>query len=294
MNKQYHIDAIRFKLKFGTKKWKTHSDIQMVSLSGGELRVLDTKEGKETLFIIPDGPNIIEHYFDLLHDLRKIYRVVIFDLYGFGFSTHTGNYDYSFSKTNELIIELMDLLSIGRVNLIFPCAGGFYGLAFTRAYPEKVKQLILLQTPSLSEMDKWSNRIVPAYLKKPYLSQLIMPLVEKKFAKTWYDYALPKTVDRKPYQKIAVQGIKGGGSFCLCSLTQGIASEAGANLDIDVSIPTSLFFGDKDFTHKSTDFESIRQYHKAIDIIRFENCGHFPDLERKDQFLQVIKDKIYY
>ncbi|MGB0839275.1 MAG: alpha/beta fold hydrolase [Chitinophagales bacterium] len=292
MANQFKIDALRFGMSFGKKIWKTHPDMEMISLSNGKLRVLDTKAGKTSLVIIPDGPNIIEHHFDIIKQLRKQYRVIVFDLYGFGFSIHNGNYDYSFAKTNLLINELLDLLHIQRTNLVLPCANGFYGIAYAHAHTEKVNHLLLLQTPSLDEMGKWSNRIVPSYLKKPFLSQMLMPFMEKKFANKWYDYALPKGTDRKPYQDIAVEGIKNGGNFCLCSLTQGLAMQYGTSWELDSAMPVTLIFGDKDFTHKTTDFESILSYHKGIDIIRFEGCGHFPDLERTPQFLQIVKDKI--
>ena len=292
MSKQFSIDAFRFNLKGTPTKHATHSSIQLLKVSIGTIRLLDTKQGKETIMIIPDGPNIIEHYFPLLEQLRKSFRVVIFDLPGFGFSTHNGDYDYSFKKTNQLILEVLDLLRLYRVNLVFPCAGGFYGLAFTQAHPEKVNQLIVIQTPSLGEMKKWTKRIVPNYLKKPYVSQLVMPFVETKFAKGWYDYALPKGIDRTPYQTVALEGIKHGGTFCLCSLTQGLSLEMNVDLSIDSKIPLTLVYGTKDFTHKGTDFESILQYHAKADVIPFEGCGHFPDLEQPKQFIQLLKEKI--
>lgn len=203
-----------------------------------------------------------------------------------------GDYDYSFQKTNQLILEILDLLKLYRVNLVFPCAGGFYGLAFTQAYPEKVNQLFVIQTPSLSEMKKWTKRIVPNYLKKPYLSQLVMPFVEKKFAKGWYDYALPKGKDRSPYHTVAMEGIKNGGTFCLCSLTQGLFPEMNTDLRIDPTIPMTLIYGTKDFTHKGTNFDSILQYHFKAHLVPFKGCGHFPDLEEPDQFIQLLKEKI--
>lgn len=292
MINQYNIDAWRFRMSFKKKNWKTHPNMEMVSLADGEVRVLDTKVGKETLVIIPDGPNVIEHYFELMGDLGKFYRLVIFDLYGFGYSVHNGKYDYSFGRTNLLMEELFKTLEIERPSLAFPCANGFYGLSFARAFPEKVKHLFLIQTPSLGEMLKWADRIVPGYLKKPFLSQMIMPFVEKKFAQTWYDYALPKGVDRKPYQKVALDGLHGGGNFCLCSLTQGLLSQENEQLELDSSVKTTLIHGDIDFTHKGTDFESIKAYSKGAEVITFENCGHFPDLEKKNQFIQVIKDRI--
>jgi len=292
---QYKIDGLRFRMQTTNKVWSTHPDMSMISLSNVHLRVLDTKLNKDCLVMVPDGPNLIEHHFANIKALRKKYRVVIFDLPGFGFSTHNGLYKYSFADTNNIFLELFDLLNINRVNFVLPCANGFYSLAFANKFPEKVNSLILLQTPGLNAMHSWSDNVIPNYLKKPYLSQLLMPFVENKFANTWYDYALPKDVSKEVYKNIAVKGIKDGANFCLCSLTQGLLSEKGNEkaLVVDSTIPTTLIYGDNDFTHKRTDFRSMLKYNKETDIIKFESCGHFPDLERTGQFLQILKDKIH-
>ncbi len=292
MKFRYKIDALRGKLRFKNSTWKTHPNIEMLNLTNGKIRILDTKVGKSSLLIIPDSPNVIEHYFELVKVLGKSYRVIIFDLYGFGFSHHNGTYDYSFRQTDALINEILDILKINRTNVIFPCSHGFYGVSFATTNPEKVNQLILLQTPALSEMNKWSDRIVPSFLKQPILSQLIMPFVEKKFADKWYDYSLPRGTDKKPYTSLALEAINNGATYCLCSLTQGIATQNDNNFNLDSALPVTLIYGNKDFTHKTTDFESIKLYHKGADIIQFDNCGHFPHLENKNRFIQVVKDKI--
>jgi pimeloyl-ACP methyl ester carboxylesterase len=250
---KHQIDALRFRLKKMPQQRWSHPDMQTVDLSIGGIRLLDTREGKQAVMIIPDGPNLIEHYFPMLAALRKQFRVIIFDFPGFGFSYHNGRFNYSFAHTNQLLLELLDLLGIERINLALPCANGFYGLAFAHAHPEKVNQLILSQTPALSEMKDWTRRVVPGFLKVPYLGQLAMPFVEEKFANQWYNYALPKHKDREPYRSVAVEGVKKGACFCLCSLTQGLIREEKANLGIDPSIPLTLLYGDSDFTHRPTD-----------------------------------------
>ena len=292
MKIRYKIDSLRASLKFKNTKWKTHPNMEMLTTSNGRIRVLDTKIGKESLLIIPDSPNVIEHYFDIIEQLGKSYRVIIFDLYGFGFSYHNGKYDYSFDSTNLLINEILDLLKVTRTNVIFPCSHGFYGISFATSNPDKVNQLILLQTPSLYEMNNWSDRIVPSFLKRPILSQLIMPLVEKKFVGKWYDYSLPKETDREPYQSVALKALNNGATYCLCSLTQGFATQNDSKFKLDDTLPMTLIYGNKDFTHKKTDFNSIKKYNSNIDIIQFEDCGHFPHLENKKRFIQIVKDKI--
>lgn len=292
MKIQYKIDALRSGLRLKKRNWKTHPKIEMLTLTGGKVRVLDTKVGKQSLLIIPDSPNVIEHYFDVIKQLGASYRVIIFDLYGFGFSHHNGKYDYSFDATTLLINEVLDLLKVNRTNIIFPCSHGFYGIAFATSNPEKVNQLILMQTPSLAEMNNWSDRIVPSFLKKPVLSQLIMPFVEKKFVDKWYDYSLPRETDKQPYKKVALEALNNGATYCLCSLTQGISTQNDHKFMLDNALPTTLIYGSKDFTHKTTDFESIKKYHNKVDIIQFEDCGHFPHLENKNKFIHIIKEKI--
>ena len=90
---------------------------------------------------------------------------------------------------------------------------------------------------------------------------------------------------------MALDTINQGGHFYLSSLTQGLSKESNTDLSIDPSIPTTLIYGDNDFTHRPTNFESILDYHNECDIIKFEGCGHFPDLEEPSKFVQILKEK---
>ena len=106
------------------------------------------------------------------------------------------------------------------------------------------------------------------------------------------DYSLPKETNRKPYKKLALEALHNGATYCLCSLTQGIATQNDKKFMLDHSLPVTLIYGNIDFTHKKTDFESIKKYHSKVDIIQFEDCGHFSHLENKKRFNQIIKEKI--
>ncbi|MEO1450574.1 MAG: alpha/beta hydrolase [Bacteroidota bacterium] len=284
----FQIDAWRMNRKAVHPRALDHPEVRMLELPGFTLRVLDTQIGAETLCIIPDGPNVIEHYVDLVERLRPHFRVLIFDLPGFGLSKHDGAYSYSFDQTNQLLLALFEATGVQQVQLAFPCANGFFGLAFASAFPDRVNRLILMQTPALSEMEGWVERIVPGSLKVPYLGQIIMSRTERKFAHKWYQYALPRGVDRAPWQASATEALEHGGHFCLCSLTQGLMTEIKSDLRLPESVPLTLLYGDKDFTHRPTDFSSIRAYHPQAEIIQLEGCGHFPDLERPEDFMGVL------
>ncbi len=96
---KYKIDALRFWLKKSHKKEWASNSIGMIKTTYGAIRAYDSQSDKEAILFAPDGPNMIEHYQGLITDLEKYYRVIIFELPGFGFSYHFGNYDYSFGST---------------------------------------------------------------------------------------------------------------------------------------------------------------------------------------------------
>ncbi len=141
-------------------------------------------------------------------------------------------------------------------------------------------------------MIKWTKNTIPGILKIPYLGQLTMPFLEEKFANKWYNYALPKGTDKTPFSSVAVNGIKDGACFCLSSLTQGLIKEKKKDLKTDGSIPITLIYGDKDFTHKNTKFNSLLSYSPNIEFIKFGNCGHFPELENRIKFRDILIEKL--
>jgi pimeloyl-ACP methyl ester carboxylesterase len=54
-------------------------------------------------------------------------------------------------------------------------------------------------------------------------------------------------------------------------------------------VPTLSIYGNKDRSHRQTDFASLRAHAPAVDLIEFEGCGHFPDLERPQEYAKHIK-----
>ncbi|MFK7920678.1 MAG: alpha/beta fold hydrolase [Bacteroidia bacterium] len=256
----------------------------------GVLRLRDTGGDKPVLMIVPDGPNVIEHYDELIALLRTDFRIVCFDLPGFGFSFPKKGWDYSYAAANALLLELMAQRKIEQATFSFPCANGFYALAFAEAHPQKVSRLVLVQTPAMSEMKKWTDRTVPKILRIPLIGQIAMGRLEETFAKKWYNYALPRERDREPWQSTALQAVQNRGCFCLASLSQGLKKMESVPLSIPDSMPALLIHGEKDFTHQPTDFGSARAFRSDLALRPFADCGHFPDLEAPAAFAKILKE----
>ena len=285
----HFIDTIRVRFKKNPNSWS--KNIQMMTTNFGAIRVLDTKGNKPVILSIPDGPNVIEHHEELIAKLSDDYRVVCFELPGMGFSYPNSTYDYSLPMATELIINLMDLLHIETATLAFSCSNGFYAIKAAESYPERVDRLFLSQTPSLNDMTGWMHNTIPKPLKYPIIGQIINAFSEKRLANIWYTFALPKTTDKKPFQHIAVNAIHKGGCFCLSSLVQGLSSEMSATLKV-LETPATIIWGNKDYTHRDTDNQSIKMHLPNCEIIEFDDCGHFPDLEASDRYVELLRERM--
>lgn len=283
------IDTLRFRFKRKTKRWA--ENIRLVSTNFGEIRLLDTGENKPVILTIPDGPNVIEHHQQLISQLSENFRVVCFEFPGIGFSYPNSRFDYSFNAASKLVIELMDLLKIEKATLAFSCSNGFYAIKTAELFPERINRLFLSQTPSLNSMSKWTEKAIPRVLKLPIIGQFANLFLVKKFANIWYKYALPKPTDKSLYRKKAIHSLENGGCFCLSSLVQGLQKEKGSKLTV-VDVPATLIWGSKDFTHQKTNAQSILEHLPNCEIIEFDSCGHFPELEDTNRYVELISERV--
>lgn len=263
--------------------------MRLLPTQAGTLRVLDTGSRKPPLIIVPDGPCVLEHYTDLIDLLSPDFRVVCFDLPGFGFSYPALSYDFSVAQTAETIIEVMDVLEIPFAVLAFTCANGFFALHVAKNHPNRVSHLVLGQTPSFRSMRQWNERIIPKILHVPYVGQLIIAATTRKVAAGWYDLALPPNNEHKSqFVQHADRSLKSGGCFCLASLVQGLSRTQDTEIG-EISVPTLSIYGNKDRSHKQTDFTTLREHAPNAETIVFQGCGHFPDLERPQEYAKYIK-----
>jgi pimeloyl-ACP methyl ester carboxylesterase len=286
-----YIDGILAATRGRNRQEKSLKSEQMKLLQtqAGVLRVLDTGDRKPPLIIVPDGPCVIEHYADLIDLLSPDFRVVCFDLPGFGFSYPALGFDFSVAQTAETVVEVMDLLKIPFAVLAFTCANGFFALYVAKHHPNRVSHLVLGQTPSFQSMRQWNERIIPKILRVPYIGQLIVASSTRKVSAGWYDLALPQRSEHKSqFVQQADHALQSGSCFCLASLVQGLSRTQDAEIE-EVSVPTLSIYGNKDRSHRQTDFASLRAHAPAVDLIEFEGCGHFPDLERPQEYAKHIK-----
>ena len=140
-------------------------------------------------------------------------------------------------------------------------------------------------------MRQWTKNAIPKILKYPVIGQIVNSFSEKKIAKIWYKYALPKETNILEYQNKALHSLNTGGCFCLSSLVQGLSKELNSSLKV-LETPSTLVWGNKDYTHRKTDNKSIIKHLPNCEIIEFNDCGHFPELENTNQYVSLINQRM--
>ncbi|MDQ3260296.1 MAG: alpha/beta hydrolase [Pseudomonadota bacterium] len=264
---------------------------RMVITPVGPVRVFDSQSSKPCVMFVPDGPNVIEHYGALFALLSQHLRVVCFDMPGFGFSLPEPAYLHSLDQGASAVIGVLNSLQIQRATLAFSCANGFYAVRAAQLAPQRIASLFLSQTPSLEAMHAWADRVIPWPVRVPVLGQIVAWFARHKTAHAWYDVALPKTTDREPYRRVTHNALSCGGCFCLAGVVQGLARESLAALD-SVDTPCTMIWGAKDRSHHHTRAESLLECLPTAEIIRFEDCGHFPDLEQPERYAELLISQI--
>jgi pimeloyl-ACP methyl ester carboxylesterase len=269
---------------------------QRIDTPVGPVRVFDSHDGesataKSCVVFVPDGPNVIEHYEELIGLLSPQLRVVCFDMPGLGFSFPQSGYEHSLDHGARAVLDVLDHLGIAKATLAFSCANGFYALRVAQLAPARVNNLVLSQTPSLAAMHAWTSRVIPWPLRTPVIGQMIAWFWRKKAAHGWYKIALPQTTSPTLFQQKAGDALSGGACFCLAGVVQGLARERADRL-CGVSTPCTMIWGTLDHSHKQTDPRSLHTLMPRAEIVRFEDCGHFPDIEQPRRYAAMLVERV--
>ena len=101
------------------KKLKFSDDIFFAEFDEYLIRYRLCGKGERCIVIVPGAPNMIEHYDRLVELLRADFRILIFELPGFGFSVpKKANYDYSLQTCTDITIQMLEHLHLLQMPLL--------------------------------------------------------------------------------------------------------------------------------------------------------------------------------
>lgn len=146
-----------------------------------------------------------DHNFNYL--VNQGFRVLKFDLYGRGFSDRVDAI-YDTTLFYEQILELLDTFQLkAPYNVAAVSMGSSIALHFTKNNLDKVNSLVLTDPASLSDGS------MPWYLKKPFISQVLMTAYwyPRAVEKQMREYHNPNNVPEyreKSWEQLKYKGLK--------------------------------------------------------------------------------------
>lgn len=248
-------------------------------------------QAKNTVILMPDPPNTIEHMQELISILEPDFRVIAFEGVGFGYSTADFSYDYSIKHNADVIIEMLQKLEVNRAILALTCIAALPGLYVANKHPDLISGLVLGQVPNIGEAKLWAKRVdFKGMLGTPFVGQILLRMIRSRAVDIWYKNALPKEHDRSEYTNPTVKSFKRGAKFSLASALQQLLKDTTPTSELVANQPAIILWGSLDRTHKKTNKAKTLDLLPNGRMVELEECGHFPDLEAPVAFAKAIND----
>ncbi len=239
----------------------------------------------------------VDSWREVMTDLSQYGRVIAYDRPAFGLTERPmpENWEsnpYGMKANIELLRGLMNALKIDKAILVGNSAGGGVAVAFGLEYPERVSSLILVdpgvgggrgpQFPSWALPVMWTPQM-------RHVGQLMMRNYQETLPQTiqreWFDQA--KLTDEIKQQSVKIFQIKNW-DRALYELTFAPAYPELRPLLPELTLPVLIITGAEDRLIRSWYFEAIRSEipNAALGVI--PACGHVPQEECPDQFMNEI------
>lgn len=257
--------------------------------------VLQTKYQSIDLAYIDEGegpPIILLHgiptwsylFHQVIPHLRKHYRVIAPDLAGYGYSDHRDCFDRSIRMQAELIVQLMDHLSIDRATLLGHDIGGGAALVFAVDHENRLEKLIL---SNIVAYHTWPNAGMielanPFWVDKP-VDEVLGFVRGNNFPD--HDGA---TIDGifAPYEdELGKNSLIRNASGLSTNHTMEIRDQVR-----DIQTPTLLLWGEDDPWQEPWIAEQLEREIPHSRRVLLDNASHWAPLDRPTDFSMEIHE----
>ena len=252
----------------------------------------DTFEVKHKVFYTDVGsgsPLVLIHPFPMdqrffkpqQDELKKYFRVISIDLWGFGRSAAVHGQGISMHEYANEVNQLFEHLHLKNALVAGESMGGYVALAFYKYYPEKVAGLILSGTNSTAdnEVKKRKRQTDAESVMKHGSVQLI-------------DGLLPKLLSAhasKNMQDELKQIMQSQSPAGLSSALIGIGQrEDTSYLLSNARIPILIISGDQDAIISPDHSEAMHRLAKGSKFVMIKNTGHLSSFEQPKQWNQAV------
>jgi haloalkane dehalogenase len=253
-------------------------------INGYRLHYIDEGQG-EIIFFIHGTPSWSFDFRNIIKALKSAFRCIAIDHIGFGLSDKPEHYDYSTINHSKTLGIFVNKLHLSNITLVVHDFGGPIGLNFAIHYPEKIKNIVVLNSWL------WSSKSEPEFIKlSKILKNPLLPFLYR-FLNFSPLFILPKSFgDHKLSGHLLTQYTKpfanrtqrnGALAFANSLLNdQDWFEELWNNRKSIENKPVLFIWGMKDPVINPKYLERFITGFNNFRIIKLETCGHFPQEEQ--------------
>jgi pimeloyl-ACP methyl ester carboxylesterase len=219
--------------------------------------------------------------------LSQRYRVIRFDLPGFGLTGPDPSQDYSDRRAMVILAALLDRLGIRRASLIGNSLGGRIAWNFAAAYPARVDRLVLISPDGFASpgFDYGKTPVLPALLKLlPYTMPRFMLRMNLAVA-----YADQKRLTDATLTRYDDMMRAPGDRAAMLDRMRQVMLEDPAPVLRTIAAPTLILWGEQD---KMIPFSNAADYMRDIphaQLAALPGLGHVPFEEAPAESLPPVQ-----
>jgi len=268
---------------------KTYDDsaTSYISVAGILLRVRDTGPKDAPALILLHGFGAsLDTWEPWAVVLSERYRVIRFDLPGFGLTGPDPEQNYADQRAMVILAALLDRLGIQRASLIGNSLGGRIAWNFAAAYPARVDRLVLISPDGFASpgFEYGKKPVLPALLKLlPYVMPRFMLRMNLTVA-----YADPKRLTYASLTRYDDMMRAPGDRAAMLDRMQQVMLEDPAPVLRTIQAPTLILWGERD---KMIPFSNAADYLRDIPHARLAalpDLGHVPFEEAPAESLPPV------
>ncbi len=245
----------------------------------------DVGEGNIPIIFLHGFPFDKSMWKGQLDSLKSSYRVIAFDIRGFGKSTEA-NTALSIDLFSEDLVSFMDKLNIEKAIVCGLSMGGYIALNAIKRFPERFAALILCDTQCIADTAEVKENRYKAIVQ---INLDGATEFNEKFIKSVFH---PDSLNNKKelvenLRSIVFANSKGIINAGLIALAE--RSETCSSLDA-IHIPTLIICGREDKVIPLAQAEFMQKHIKDAGLKIIENAGHVSNLEQPEQFNKCLLD----
>ena len=223
--------------------------------------------------------------------MKSQYRIIRFDLPGFGLTGPNPNRDYSTIYYNQVIDSLLTALHVSRVIIVGNSLGGLIATQYAIYQPAKVRGLVLVDAAGLPPAKKTTGAIGFKLAQMPVINRLLTIITPRELVKKSLQDAYgdtEKVTDSLTTQYFDMLTREGNRQALIDRMRQGWQVKD-SNFLTKVEAPTLIVWGSKDRLIPVENAELFQQKIKNSQVHIWDNLGHVPMEEDPVAFSDILR-----